>query len=581
VRDTQTSAAGTAHAAPPQPRFDIAHTPLSYAGSWLNVSPVLGEHTRAPDLHLISHRNGMHPVFAMTALGADGRVETTWDAQPDLLSWAAVDATPGRIELCFATPHLIRMRGRQLGLRLGAADEELTPFAGSYAFTDPTGAFVFTSYQTGHRYGVRVRAGVAELVGDQAVGSTPRAVLVPAGQDGWELEVHEYRSGRIPEGDVEHFDEVVARTGEHFSAFAASLTDANAPDPTATFAAYVLWSAIVDPDGFVRRPSILMSKHWMDKVWAWDPCFNALALAAGQPDLAWNQFLAMFDHQDRTGALPDSVTHSEILFNFVKPPVHGWAFALLRKRLSRALTRSEVAVAYDVLSRWTDFWLTHRRAPGSPLCHYEHGNDSGWDNSSVFAEERLLETADLAAFLILQLGAIADLADELGQVDQAQRWRIEATEMRTALLELLWDGSAFRSRAVTSGICRSSSSLLDLVPIVLGDVLPADIRAALVKGIRGHLEVAGLATERSDSPLYEPDGYWRGPVWAPPTVLIENGLRLAEETGLADRVSEHFRHSCRTSGFAENFDALTESGLRDRAYTWTASGYLILGGPRC
>jgi hypothetical protein len=33
---------------------------------------------------------------------------------------------------------------------------------------------------------------------------------------------------------------------------------------------------------------------------------------------------------------------------------------------------------------------------------------------------------------------------------------------------------------------------------------------------------------------------------------------------------------CETSGFAENFDALTGRGLRDRAYTWTASGYLLL-----
>jgi len=32
----------------------------------------------------------------------------------------------------------------------------------------------------------------------------------------------------------------------------------------------------------------------------------------------------------------------------------------------------------------------------------------------------------------------------------------------------------------------------------------------------------------------------------------------------------------RTHGFAENFNALTGTGLRDRAYTWTAAGYLLL-----
>ena len=39
-----------------------------------------------------------------------------------------------------------------------------------------------------------------------------------------------------------------------------------------------------------------------------------------------------------------------------------------------------------------------------------------------------------------------------------------------------------------------------------------------------------------------------------------------------------FRRLCERSGFAENFDAVTGSGLRDRAYSWTASVYLILAG---
>jgi hypothetical protein len=33
---------------------------------------------------------------------------------------------------------------------------------------------------------------------------------------------------------------------------------------------------------------------------------------------------------------------------------------------------------------------------------------------------------------------------------------------------------------------------------------------------------------------------------------------------------------CAASGFAENFDAMTGAGLRDRAYSWTAAAYLAL-----
>ncbi len=59
-------------------------------------------------------------------------------------------------------------------------------------------------------------------------------------------------------------------------------------------------------------------------------------------------------------------------------------------------------------------------------------------------------------------------------------------------------------------------------------------------------------------------------------VLIEDGLRRAGRCRPADEVSARFRRLCEASGFAENFDARTGEGLRDRAYSWTAAAYLIL-----
>ncbi|MEV4727753.1 MGH1-like glycoside hydrolase domain-containing protein, partial [Micromonospora humida] len=98
----------------------------------------------------------------------------------------------------------------------------------------------------------------------------------------------------------------------------------------------------------------------------------------------------------------------------------------------------------------------------------------------------------------------------------------------------------------------------------------------LARGVAAHLTTHGLATEPTDSPRYLADGYWRGPIWAPSTVLVEDGLRRAGHTALADEISRRFLALCERSGFAENFDAETGKGLRDRAYTWTASSYLSL-----
>jgi glycogen debranching enzyme len=158
-------------------------------------------------------------------------------------------------------------------------------------------------------------------------------------------------------------------------------------------------------------------------------------------------------------------------------------------------------------------------------------------------------------------------------------WHNTAEDIQAALLSALWDGSRFRSRDPRTGATYDSTSLLALMPIALGAELPADIRTSLAAGLKAHLTPHGLATEPLGSDLYAADGYWRGPMWAPATLLIEDGLRRAghtDLTDLTDDISTRFRRLCETSGFAENFNADTGAGLRDRAYTWTAAAYLIL-----
>jgi glycogen debranching enzyme len=566
-------------AAPSGPAFSVHDIPFSTYGSWFGISPVLAEKTRAEDLHLVSHQNGMHAVLRLVPLdpATGDRADTRVEATPGLLAWTG---PTGRVDLAYETPDTVRLRGSGLALALRAAARTLTPFSGTYFYREPgTDAYVLTSYETGRRYRITVLSGtVTEVPGAQALGGADRGVTVGAEAGGtWEVAVEEYETARRPYASTAGFDQVVTAARTAFAAFADRVAPwRSAATPAAELAAYVLWSATVRPRGFVTRPAVLMSKHWMDKVWSWDHCFNALALAPGAPDLAWDQFSLPFDHQDEAGALPDSVTHSEVLHNFVKPPIHGWTLGLLRRRLPEPLTHGQLTEAYDRLSRWTDFWLTARRAPGAALPHYQHGNDSGWDNATTFDPARVVVTADLAAFLTLQLRELAALADELGRPDDARRWTRTADETQAAMLGDLWKGDRFAARAADTGETWTSASLLDLMPIALGEHLPESVGAVLADRIGTHLTSYGLATEQPDSPHYLSDGYWRGPIWAPATVLVEDGLRRAGHHRLADEISTRFRALCEAHGFAENFDALTGTGLRDRAYTWTAAAYLLL-----
>ena len=512
----------------------------------------------------------MHAILRLSPEQRGLVVSTATSATPSSLQWTADDGAV--IDAAFESSDTIRIRGAGLELRLADAAAVLTPFTGTYFFQDPLdGSAIFTSYETGRRYRVTAISGELEFEGAELLGDGQRAVV--AGGGNWELAIEEFDGARSAYLATTPFDDIVAKSAEGFDAYLEAIAGwRSAFAPAAELAVYVLWSATVEPRGFLGRESILMSKHWMDKVWSWDHCFNALAVAPGNAALALDQLLVPFDHQDASGALPDSVAHSEVLYNFVKPPIHGWALARLREFTT--IDRVWLGDFYPRLARWTEFWLESRRVAGHPLPHYQHGNDSGWDNSTVFDQDRLIESPDLAAFLIVQLEVLAQLADEL-DIDGAQRWRSHRDALVTALLGL-WQGESFVAKAVTSGRPSSTGSLLLLLPIVATDHLPVDVAHKLAQLVAGHLTEYGLATQRTDTPEYEPDGYWRGPIWAPSTILIEDGLRRAGEVALADQVSDTFRGLCERSGFAENFDALTGAGLRDRAYTWTASAYLML-----
>jgi glycogen debranching enzyme len=284
----------------------------------------------------------------------------------------------------------------------------------------------------------------------------------------------------------------------------------------------------------------------------------------------------MADHQDAFGSYPDALNAALKHYNYSKPPVHGWALRYCMKKAPRFFAGRRLADLYGSIARWSEWWMKHRTLPGDRLPHYLHGNDSGWDNSTMFDSGAPLIAPDLGALLALQVEVLGDVAARLGRPREAGRWQRAAEGLRAALLERLWKGGRFIAIRAADGREVRCESLVPCMPLVLGKRLPADVRASLVRQVRAHLTPHGLATEPPWSPEYKSDGYWRGPIWAPSTLLVVDGLGAAGETRLARTVAARFCRLCAREGFAENFDALTGAGLRDRAYTWTSSVFLIL-----
>lgn len=341
-------------------------------------------------------------------------------------------------------------------------------------------------------------------------------------------------------------------------------------------AAYVTWASIVEPCGFLKREAMYMSKNWMAGIWSWDHCFNAIALSYGHSKLAWDQFMILFDYQDTTGLLPDVMDDRSVNYNWCKPPVHGWALRKMREHMD--LSKEQVTEAYVKLGKWTNWWLNYRDDDQDGILEYYHGNDSGWDNGSTFKVVPPVETPDLAAFMVIQMDVLSELAVELELHAESAEWKERADNMLDQMLI-----HCFKEGKPVAVTCKTheqidSQSLLLYMPLVLGRRLPKDIWQSLkytVLSERYHT-LYGISTEALDSADYEEDGYWRGAIWAPTTLLLVDGLYQIGAYDEAIQIAREFCEMVKKSGFAENFNAKTGEGLRDRAYTWTASIFLVL-----
>jgi putative isomerase len=103
------------------------------------------------------------------------------------------------------------------------------------------------------------------------------------------------------------------------------------------------------------------------------------------------------------------------------------------------------------------------------------------------------------------------------------------------------------------------------------------VRDRLIANLRKRASESnfGLASELENSPFYKADGYWRGPIWAPSTMIVTTALNEMGEHILSHSLKERFCTMAQKSGMAENFDARTGDALRDPAYTWTSSVFLV------
>jgi hypothetical protein len=563
--------------------LDLIKIPFSRADSWLSLAVRDLPSGTAESSALFLRTNHGRPVatrelFQLRVM-QDG-LPTRVRIEADVGRVRLHSPGGGLIEIALESAETCRVRGFGSELHFLATEGESSPGEPQHpivTYPTPEGVWIVNLRRSYRRYAF------GALSGDVAVshewsGKTSSGVTVQChGSPRWEVRIDGFQSTCMIQ-DSAPFDLVTAQAERDFQAFCGPLPTVPAEfDGHRTLAAQIMWFCLKSPLGLLRRRTMLMSLNWMDAVWSWDNLFNAMALMPGHAELAAEQIACITDHQDENGAYPDNISDLFLHYNFAKPPVQGVLFTEARRRWPAWWTEERSAWILDTVGRFTRWWLQHRLWGPLGLAYYLHGNDSGWDNTTLLNSGTPLIAPDLNALLIRQCDFLAELAQGLDRRSEADEWRRERERLRTALLKHLWRENQFVGLKMPEGTEVRSRSLIVCLPIVLAGDLPAEVERGLVQALPGFLTEWGLASEHPDSPLYESDGYWRGPIWGASTYLIVLGLRRAGETRLADEIARRYCRLCAHGGFAENFDARSGAPLRDPAYTWTASVFLLLG----
>ena len=444
----------------------------------------------------------------------------------------------------------------------------------------PTDAGIYQHFKT--QEGTGITKQTPALSGEKGTSSLKTEFVFSSLHHNSNFAFREEVTEKLWKEELPHIDQTITKNKEIVEAWMKKMPAvSNDLFQSGQTAWYLLHAFQVAPAGNLTRRTILSSKNsWLTSVWSWDNCFHALAVASADPQLAWDQLFVFFDQQADNGMLPDRNNDLKASFTFAKPPVYGWTIRKLIEICGYNACKPFLKEAYDHTSKLTNYWYTYRDNNKNGMCSYRHGNDSGWDNATPYMLPEPVEGSDLAAYLIIQQQELADLAHQLGYKKDAEKWKQGAESQFNNLMKYAIKNGRFISPRERDGIADNSESLINYIPIMLGKQIPSFIRKNIVSDLHpdgDFLTPYGLASESLKSSKYEYDGYWRGPVWAPPTYQIFCGLLEAGETDLAKTIAQRYCNNLKNHPtFNENYSATDGKPLQAPGVSWTPAVFILL-----
>ena len=330
--------------------------------------------------------------------------------------------------------------------------------------------------------------------------------------------------------------------------------------------------------------------------WAWDCWRFSAAMASFFPELAKDNIRVMFDYQQPDGMIIDCIypDASENNARDSKPPLAAWA---VNEVYEHTHDLGFVREMYPKLLKYHKWWYEKRDHDQNHICEFGSVDgtleaaawESGMDNAIRFDGTKMLqngkdawstdqESVDLNAYLSLEYTLLKKFAGLLGEP-------FDLPDYRGLVADYFFDkkDGFFYDRRLDEGrdFVREAGCE-GYIPFWANIASKQQFAKArkLLDNKKKFSTYIPFPTIAADNPKYNPNGYWRGPIWLDQTYYGIKGYRNYGEHKKADAYTDQVFHNIQglTAGapIFENYDTHTGKPLQASHFSWSAACLLML-----
>lgn len=358
--------------------------------------------------------------------------------------------------------------------------------------------------------------------------------------------------------------------------------------------------------------------------WLWDSCFHAIILSYLNTEDAKRELLSLVTHQFDNGMIPHMIYWDkrsstdfpviewgkEDTSTITQPPMLAYAALQIYEKDH---DKEFLKLIYNNLKLYYEYLLKDRDPRGNHLIGIINPDESGEDNSSRFDiplgltprhDKHVNFTKRLAlvdkhkacnfetgtcmrnffwvkdvpfnVITIENLACLSKIAKTLIKEEDATYFREQASLIGNAMRKFMWEDGAFWSTYDADYKKIKVTTWAQLSPLFAKLYTEGEANNVINNYLLNEKKFKlpfMLPTVARDDPSFDPEGFWRGPIWINVNWFIYKGLIRYGFLDVAQKIKEASITLIDKSGFREQFNPLNGEGLGAKDFTW---GGLVL-----